>query len=139
MRNYYKLFGFICSFLFIAQAANAQFWYDEHSIVEGVKINYKWSDPGWLSKSTSYELRLKLKNENKHAVNVDFRIDFYLNGLLQETSKIEDFCISPRGMASGRLDGLYFTSLELTDEQLKSEVFTWEINDFTVDEVERCK
>lgn len=110
-----------------------QFFYTDHSVVESVEISYKWK----VVKDGPKELRLKFKNRNHHAVLISLSTDFYMNGFLEESSPLVDFCINNRSMVAGKLDGVIITSSALTNEQLNSEDFEFKINDITVQEIQQ--
>lgn len=131
------LLSFFLGFI-LFQHTQAQFFYDKHSTHEKVEISYKWDYADPFDKTSAYELRLKLKNKNNKHVLVSFSVDYYLGPTLAESAQVEDFCLVPNGTASGKLDGVYFASDVLTNEELKSPDFRWELNDIKIEMVKEC-
>lgn len=112
-----------------------QFFYKSHSIVDSVEISYKWKEV----KDGPKELRLKFKNKNVHPVLIDLSVDYYMTGVLEESSPLENFCVNGRSMVAGTLDGVIITSSNLSNKQLNSDDFKFEINDISVERVDqRC-
>ncbi len=117
----------------------AQRSYVDHSIEEGVSIQYRWANSRWLDKTSPLELRLKIKNNNDYPVNVTFEIDFFMGPMVEESSDLTELCINPRIAKTGRLNGMYYQSGKLNNEQLESDSFSWEIRDLEIERVESCR
>lgn len=125
---------FFALFIVFSSQSFAQFCYTEHSVTDNVKISYKWKE----IKDGPTELRLKFKNKNPHAVLVNLEVDYYLSGILKESSQLEDFCLKAKQMVAGKFNGVIFTTTVLSNEELNSEEFKLEINDITTTKVENC-
>ncbi len=113
--------------------------YQEFKTVDGVIIDYKWSNSKPLNRSSPLELRLRIRNTNGHAVKVVFTVDFYMKLKLTETSEEVELCILPGRWKTGRTNGVYFQPENLTNKQLRSDDFHWDINDMTVEVTETCE
>ena len=138
-----NLFFAIFITLFVLSAvpheAYAQRRYVEHSVVEGVSIEYRWANSKWLDRNSPLELRLKIKNNNDYPVEVSYEIEFYMGPLLEESSDLTELCISPKLAKTGRINGMYYQSDRLSNEQLESDEFIWEISDLEIKKVESCR
>lgn len=119
--------------------ASAQRKYVDHSTVDGVDIQYKWSHSKWFDKSSPLELRLKIKNNNDYPVEVSYEIEFYMGPVMEETSDITKICINPKLAKTGRINGMYYQSSKLSNKELESEEFTWEITNLEIERVESCR
>lgn len=113
--------------------------YQELKTVDGVVIDYKWSNSKPLNRNSPLELRLRIRNTNEHAVKVVFTVDFYMKLKLTETSEEVELCILPGRWKTGRTNGVYFQPENLTNKQLRSDDFHWDINDMTVVMIETCE
>ena len=119
---------------FFGLQSYGQFCYDEYTTKDNVKISYKWKDV----KDGPKELRFKLKNRNKYPVMVNLEVDYYMSGILQESSVLEDFCLNKKQLVAGKMNGVIFTTTELSNEDLESEDFKLEINNISIEKTERC-
>jgi hypothetical protein len=119
--------------------ANAQARFVDHSTVDGVTIQYRWANSKGRDKNSPLELRLKIKNNNSYPVRVSYEIEFFMGPVLEESSDQTVLCINPKLARTGRINGMYYRSSKLSNEQIESEDFLWEINDLTIEEVESCR
>ncbi len=119
--------------------ASAQRRYVEHSEVDGVIIEYRWANSDWLDSDSPLELRLRIRNRNRHAVSVSYYIDFYMGPKLMESSDLTELCILSRRSKTGRLNGMYYQSGILSNEDIESDEFSWEIRDLEIEEVDECR
>jgi hypothetical protein len=138
MKNLIAYFTFIL-FVFAGTTALAQDTpYLKKMIADGVEVDYKWSHTKLFNKTSPLELRLRFKNTNEHAVKVVFSVDFYMNLKLTESSEDVELCILPGKWKTGRTNGVYFQPENLTNKQIRSDDFHWEINEITVEITETC-
>ena len=121
------------------QEAFGQSRYVDHSTEEGVSIQYRWANSKWLDKSSPLELRLKIKNNNDYPVEINYAIDFYMGPVHEESSDVTELCINPKLAKTGRINGMYYQSSRLSNQQLESDAFIWEIRDLEIDRVESCR
>lgn len=112
-----------------------QFFYTDHSTVDSVEISYKWKE--YSEEPT--QLRLKFKNRNNHAVLISLDVDYYMNGILSESSTVDNFCVHRKGMVAGKLNGIIITSTELSNEELQSSDFELRINNIKIMEADECE
>ncbi len=140
-----KLFFGISFFLLLfvmpgfVNEAEAQRRYVDHSVEEGVSIQYRWAHSKWWNKNSPLELRLKIKNNNDYPVKVSYMIEFYMGPMLEESSNLSKLCINPKLAKTGRLNGMYYRSSRLSNKQLESEEFSWIIEDMEIEEVKSCR
>jgi len=121
------------------QEAFGQRQYVDHSTEEGVSIQYRWANSKWLDRSSPLELRLKIKNNNDYPVEISYVIDFYMGPVHEESSDVTELCINPKLAKTGRLNGMYYQSSRLSNQQLESDAFIWEIRDLEIERVESCR
>ncbi len=122
-----------------SQEAFGQRRYVDHSTEEGVSIQYRWANSKWLDRSSPLELRLKIKNNNDYPVEISYVIDFYMGPLHEESSDVTELCINPKLAKTGRINGMYYQSSRLSNQQLESDAFSWEIRDLEIERVESCR
>ncbi|MFO7923718.1 MAG: hypothetical protein R6U58_08515 [Bacteroidales bacterium] len=118
--------------------SEAQVRYIDHSTVEGVDIQYRWVHSTWIDRSSPLELRLKIKNNNDYPVEVSYVIEFFMGPMLEERSDTTRLCINRKLAKTGRINGMYYQSNKLTNEEIESDEFIWEINDLNIKQVASC-
>lgn len=126
------------SILLFTLIASAQYNYTQVSNVDKVEISYKWRNTKLFDTDSPLELAIKLKNRNDSSVQVSFTVDYYINGLLDGTTKIEEFCIKKNKTARGEYNGLLLTSEGKTEELVTSEEFKVEFNSIDIKKVTSC-
>jgi hypothetical protein len=131
------------SFLFVfissSQESSAQRRYVDHSTAEGVEIQYRWANSSFFDKSSPLELRLKIKNTNDYPVSISYDLEFYMGPVLEETSDETQLCINPKLAKTGRINGMFYRSQTLSNQQLESDQFSWEITNLEITRVESCR
>ena len=135
----FAAFTILLAFIAESQEASAQWRYVDHSTVDGVDIQYRWSHSRWFNRSSPLELRLKIKNNNDYPVQVTYDIEFYMGPVLEETSDDTELCINPKLAKTGRINGMYYQSQTITNEELESDEFSWEITNLEIERVESCR
>jgi hypothetical protein len=140
MKSTYAILVF--TFLFLSSCAGQGILnlnpYIDHTDQDGVSIQYRWAN-STRDKDSPLELRLKIKNNNSYPVTVSYDVEFYMGPIMEESSELTELCINPRLAKTGRLNGMYYQSTKLSNEQIESKDFTWEINDLTIERVESCR
>lgn len=142
MKNFLAISIFAAFFLLLlgtGSEANAQRRYVDHSTVEGVDIQYRWANSKWLRSDSPLELRLKIKNNNDYPVEISYVIEFYMGATMEETSDVTELCINPKLAKTGRINGMYYRSSSLSNQQIESDKFSWEIHDLEIERVESCQ
>ncbi len=118
--------------------ASAQYNYSQIITTNKVDISYKWRNTKLFDTNSPLELAIKLKNRNDSAVQVSFSVDYYINGLLDGTTKIDEFCIKKNRAARGEYNGLLLTSEGKTEQLVTSEDFKVEFNSIDIKKVASC-
>lgn len=118
-------------FLFSFQGLSAQNPWLPLMEKDGITIDYRWSNEKPFDRNSQLELRLRIRNTNDFNALLNFSVDFYLGPLLEESSDDVELCLQPGRTIMGRLNGVYFRTT-LTNEQIRSEKFKFEINDLGV-------
>ena len=78
----------LSAILFLSITSFAQCKYNEGVSNDDIQLFYQWKRAKFFDKNSDIELRIKIKNLKKSAILVDFNTDYYLDGVLQETSVI---------------------------------------------------
>jgi hypothetical protein len=131
--------SFLFAFISTIQETSAQRRYVDHSTVEGVEIQYRWANSSFFDKSSPLELRLKIKNTNDYPVTITYDLEFYMGPVLEETSDETELCINPKLAKTGRINGMFYRSQTLSNQQLESDQFSWEITNLEITRVESCR
>ncbi len=118
-------------------SARAQF-YDEFKTEEGVEFSYRWTRSNFFDRSSPLELRLKVKNTNDYPVEVSFQVDFYMGPVVKESSHTTKLCIRRKLAKTGRLNGVYYRSSVLSNEEIESDEFEWMLEELEIKRVEDC-
>ena len=141
MRSFYFIYVFVVALVFMgtSQDVTAQRRYVDHTTKDGVTFQYRWVNSKWLDKNSPLELRLKIKNDNDYPVSVSYGVEFYMGPVMEESSEITELCINRKLAKTGRLNGMYYQSAKLNNEQLQSKDFYWEISDLEIEKVESCR
>jgi len=127
---------FILAILFYSTVNMFAQKYQPFKSQDGVDFSNAWLKPGF-TEGKPVELLFKIKNNNKYAVLLTYSVDYYLNGELKESVELY-YCLKAKKTATGKLNGLFFISEKLTNEQILSKGFKWELNDLKVKEVTDC-
>ncbi len=131
MKSMFKKGNLVVFLLFVSLTTFGQSNYEIVSEKEGVKIYKKWK---FSNKDKPAELHLIVKNTNGYTVEGEFTVSFFDTGIAQEESEPLKFCLKPNQKARvGKL-----SSVEMTNEKVKSDVFTFEINQPIISKVETC-
>jgi len=133
MKMLQKIFIVFIGLAFFYNTANAQFGYkNEYEAIDGVEISYKWSQSKWWKKSSPKQLRFKMENTNDYKVNIKFELVYLLDHVVKFQSGTLEAEIKAGKALSGKLNGFYFESPEISNKQLESEKFDWEFLFFEV-------
>ncbi len=118
---------------------NAQRRFVDHSVIEGVDIQYRWANSKFFDRNSPLELRLKMKNNNDYPIRITWDIEFYMGPKLIETNEETEVCINPKLARTGRINGMFYRSSNLNNRQLESDEFNWEITNIEIERVESCR
>ena len=129
------LLGFIILF---SWGCAAQMGYTQYSINDGLKLSYKWGTAKDTNGETKKALLIRSENTNDYAVSYTYTIDMYYEGILRETTTIEDECLKAGGVSMGKLNGIYFIPQRFTEEQLESSDFNLQFNNISADKIAEC-
>jgi len=105
---------------------------------EGVNFYYKWRPAKLFKKDSNYILVLKIENTNDNAVNINFKLDYYWQSILQASSPELQFCINARHKKRGKLQKLGFDTSDFSMDQINSGQFILELADIKIEKSEKC-
>jgi len=121
-----------------AEVASAQRGYTEIIRKEGLIVSTKWGKARDAEGNRKPALLIGVQNNDRTAKNYGFNLLFYYEGRLREEGIIPESCIEGLKSKVGKITGTYFIPEKFTEEQLKSSDFTFELDDFEVEETESC-
>jgi len=128
---------FASVFVILMLSVSAQEKYTEKVSTEDVDIHYKWKYPMTGGVAGPSELLLKVKNKNDDAISISFEVAYTMNIRTVATFEV-DTCLKSKKTIYGKMNGLYFIAPDITNDELMSDGFVWEINDLAVEEIEKC-
>ncbi len=134
-----KKFTLSLSITLLGLIASAQYSYTAVNTLNNVELSYKWRNTVLFDTDSNLELAIKLKNRNDSAVSVSFAVDYYINGMLDGTTLIENYCIEAKKTARGEYNGLLLNSEGKTEELVTSEEFKLEFNNVSIKKVAGCE
>jgi hypothetical protein len=110
--------------------------YKVYTKVKGVEISTKWLSPSKMKRDAPLQLLIKAENTNDYNVDLSLSVALYLDGILEEQSAPSSIPIKAGKTLQGKLNGLFFESDKLSNEQIRSDKFDYEILDIEVEERE---
>ena len=124
--------------IFLCGAAQAQRGYTQYQKVNGLEISTKWGQAKDADGVKKDALLLKVENTEDKAVTLAFDINFYYEGILRESGRIEGECIPGLKSRVGKLNGIYFVPENFTSDQLSYKDFIFSLHEIEVEEVDEC-
>ncbi|MFZ6052328.1 hypothetical protein [Halocola ammonii] len=94
---------------------------------DGVEVYAKIGREKWLDKDSPKILMIWVKNTSDEDVIYEVGAEFFFKMALQETFPPQEFCVNAGRSKKGKLDGIYFKSCDLTNEQILGENFDYEV------------
>jgi hypothetical protein len=132
------IFLFLTALVFCSSTVFGQSKFQEKTKKDGVSIYYKWSHQNPIDKASPLQMVIKTVNENDQAINVSFLILYYIDGVLKEKNEVENFCIKAGKTANGRFNGLVFSTANISNAQIESDNFEWELSDVKIEKLDAC-
>ena len=111
-------------FLSIYGQTDYEIRYDKDSL----KISGKWVHAKFFDDNSPLELRLKIENNSKTTQVFEYEILLYLNLMLREKTEKNQLSIKAGKVLQGKINGVRFLPSTLTNEDINSDNFSWEIN-----------
>ena len=133
-----KLLYALFSILFISTSLKAQWGYEAYSKTDGLEISTKWGHARDHDGKRKPALLFRIENQNEHAVEFRFDLNFYYEGILRETGGVDNECIDGLKSRVGRLNGIYFVPEKFTPEQLIGPDFHFSVDEIEVNRVSHC-
>lgn len=106
---------------------------------DSISIFYKWVEPGRFARDKSPQLLIRFENMAANPVSLAFTVSFYQDGLLHQESETFDLCLKAKGYKSGRIHELVFPAKAMSMQDIESDGFDWELNDWEVTPEKKCK
>jgi hypothetical protein len=126
---------FIISFSAFSCSVFKSVGYEKITEESEVQINHRWVHPKKEGNPSS--LFLEVRNLGSTDKVTNFKVAFYLDGIIKEESDAVSICLRPGTKRSGKTNGVYFQPYSITTEQILSESFNFEIIELEVTE-ESC-
>lgn len=115
------------------------FYKNELPTEDGIEINYRFARAKFFDRNSPQTLRLKLKNTKDYDALVKFELVYTLNIVDRYESGPVEICIPANRRRKGKLHGLIFEVLVDDVADFDSDKNLWELEGFTVEQVEDCK
>ena len=134
-----RLFLFLVGLILTSHVGQAQSKFKDFSTVDGVVFSTRWTHEKWLSKKSPLILSVKVKNTNSHAVSYTLGVEFFLNARMVEQNPAAEYCLKAGRTAKGKLNGTYFKPENLTEQEVRSDWFEFQLSGLEVSKVETCE
>ena len=108
--------------------------HDDHGVQFFTKMGKSKRDDG----GSESALFLKVVNNNAQDCSYSFGLDFYFQDKATDSMPVMTYCIKAGRTAQGKMNGVYFQSESLTDEQMASDDFEFEFIDLELDLDKKC-
>jgi|GEM_PF-1777968 hypothetical protein len=94
---------------------------------DGIEVYAKIGREKWLDKESSKILLIWVKNTTDQDVIYEVGAEFFFKMALQETFPPQQFCVKSGSSKKGKLDGIYYKSCDLSNEQIMGDNFDYEV------------
>lgn len=108
--------------------------HDDHGVQFFTKTGKAKRDDG----GSETAIFLKVVNGNDQDCSYSFGLDFYFKGKATDSMPVMKYCLKAGRTAQGKMNGVYFQSDSLTDEQMASDDFEFELIDLELNQGEKC-
>ena len=95
---------------------------------DSLHISGKWVNSKKSNPESPLELRLKIENTDMQDIEFSYEIALYMNSMLREKTEKDTFKIKAGKVKMGKLNGVRFMSATLSNEEILSDQFSWEIS-----------
>lgn len=130
-----KQITIILSAFFIQFSASAQEAPKVKTEKDGIVITYQFSElTGKRAEEGPQELCLFVKNNNDHAMKVQFSVVFFEDGAVDEESGDITLCIEPGKEVKGKKLGLCLLIDEDNDKNMAQGSFDWDLEELHIEE-----
>lgn len=133
-----KKIQLISLLLFLSTSIFAQCKYEEYTTKDNVELSYKWKRTKLFDKTSPKVVLIKLENENDYSALISFKADYYLDGVLEETNTITDFCMKANKTYRGKINGIILETEKLNNGDFRQDGFKLEFNDIKIEKTEGC-
>lgn len=117
----------------------AQRRFETFKETENLVFSYRYKKECFLKKDSPLQLVLHIRNNNTEAVKLNFKVFYYWQLQSKAESEKISLCIKPGRVKRGGRADLVFTAADFTNEQLRSEDFTFDIPDLEIEKVSSCR
>lgn len=114
---------------------------DDYKLIteeDGVKVYAKWGREKWLKKDSPKVLLTWVENTTDKDVIYKIGMEFFYQTTLSETFPTQEFCVKSGKSKKGKLDGVYYKSCDLSNEQIMSDDFDYSVVFEIVDDDADC-
>lgn len=109
--------------------------YEEYTTVDSLVVSTKWQEG---KKGKPSLLFIKVQNQSSSDLKYTLGIDFFFEGRTVESSEETEYCLKSGQTKMGKLNGIYFQSSKLSNEDLKSPDFEFELTGLDIERIENC-
>lgn len=108
--------------------SNAQAEYESCYEKDNLVISAKWVNSKAKDKKSPLELRLKIENKSAYDMEFSYEILLYMDKVLREKTEVEKYTIKAGKVKVGKWNGIRFLPTTLSNKDINSKSFSWEIN-----------
>lgn len=113
--------------------------YSPMDTLQNVEVSYRWAAETWYKPKSDRVLLVRTINRNDFAVEYEVEIIISRDGVVLETSPAATYCIRPRGLQKGRLNGIVMKPLKLTGKDIRDGNYELSIELTSAEKTEKCE
>ena len=104
----------------------------------GVVVSYHWSPSDKKDAESPRQLCLEVTNANEYTVKMTFTLQFLIDKEVFEEGVSQSYCVKPGKTLKGKKYGLCWISEEISNQEMDSPSFSWDIGERKMEKVEAC-
>ena len=105
----------------------------------GVVVSYNWSPSVKKDPESPRQLCLELTNANDYPVKMTFTLQYLIDKEVFEEGISQTYCIKPGKTLKGKKYGLCWTSNEISNSEMDTPSFSWDIGERKLEKAEACE
>jgi len=105
---------------------------------EDIEVSYRWKKQSVFKKDSPQQLVLSVRNLTSESIKVNFTVNYYWQSVVNAESEAVELCVKPGKTKKGARAGLVFSTGELSNTQIRSEDFSFDIPDLVVTKTAGC-
>jgi len=130
---------FLALLITLSTACFAQNKFKTFKTSEGLEFSYRFKKEKCFKKDSPLQLVLRIQNNKSEAVKLKFSLNYYWQLQNVAESEMVELCIKSGKTKRGGRAGLVFPAADLSNVQLRSSDFKFDINNLEFETVTVCK